>query len=257
MLFDPTERNVDEETCPDIGHPWQECHHGRDSTSVPHHPCPDRRLHMKTAELPRLTDELGITVLSKQRFVITVPTNTRVPSPVKVQVRGGRHLPLSTPRLHQGCDGPPHTFKQWPAPLSSVWPYSGAPPVRIRTGAQGITGDRPRCVVRPLLYPVSNCVKGRKKILPLKGTPEQPYTSPTCFPQLWPTQHVPNYSTSPRWLKIIIRTWRTGHSDNTPRNDFHLPKNLRACFCKMLAIPHHANFLVPAVEKQASLQQDT
>ena len=34
-------------------------------------------------------------VLSKQRFVITVPTNTRVPSPVKVQVRGGR--PLHTP----------------------------------------------------------------------------------------------------------------------------------------------------------------
>ena len=27
---------------------------------------------------------------------------------VKVQVRGSRHFPLSTPRLHQGCDGPPH-----------------------------------------------------------------------------------------------------------------------------------------------------
>ena len=65
----------------------------------------DRRLHLKTTELPKLTEnnEFGITVLSKQRFVITVPTNTRVPSPVKVQVRGGRHLPLSTPRLHQGC----------------------------------------------------------------------------------------------------------------------------------------------------------
>ena len=55
----------------------------------------------------RRNDEFGITELSKQRFVITVPTNTRVPSPVKVQVRGGRHPPLSTPRLHQGCDGPP------------------------------------------------------------------------------------------------------------------------------------------------------
>ena len=72
-------------------------------------------------------DEFGITVLSKQRFVITVPTNTRVPSLVKVQVRGGRHLLLSTPRLHQGCDGPPYISKQWP--------YSGALPVRLRTSA--------------------------------------------------------------------------------------------------------------------------
>ena len=47
---------------------------------------------------------------------------------VKVQVRGSRHFPLSTPRLHHGCDGPPHTGQQWPAPLSSVWPYSGALP---------------------------------------------------------------------------------------------------------------------------------
>ena len=51
-------------------------------------------------------NELGITTLSKQRFVIAVPTNTRIPSPIKVQVRGGWHLPLSTPRLHKGCDGP-------------------------------------------------------------------------------------------------------------------------------------------------------
>ena len=45
----------------------------------------------------------------KQRLIIAVPANTRVPSPVKVQVRGGRHLSLSTPRLHQGCDSPSHT----------------------------------------------------------------------------------------------------------------------------------------------------
>ena len=45
-------------------------------------------------------DELGVTVLSKQRFVITVPTNTRAPPPAKAQARGGSHLSLSTPRLH-------------------------------------------------------------------------------------------------------------------------------------------------------------
>ena len=54
-------------------------------------------------------DELGITVLSKQRFVIAVPTNTRPPFPLKVKVRGSRHLSLSTPRLHQGSDSPPNT----------------------------------------------------------------------------------------------------------------------------------------------------
>ena len=45
-------------------------------------------------------DELGITVLSKQRFAIAVPSYARVPSPIKVQVRGSRHPPLSTPRPH-------------------------------------------------------------------------------------------------------------------------------------------------------------
>ena len=36
-------------------------------------------------------NELGLTALSKQRFVIAVPTHTRFPSPIKVLVRGGRH----------------------------------------------------------------------------------------------------------------------------------------------------------------------
>ena len=34
--------------------------------------------------------EFGIITLSKQRFVIAVLTNTRVPSPLKVQVHGSR-----------------------------------------------------------------------------------------------------------------------------------------------------------------------
>ena len=88
-------------------------------------------------------NEFGITTLSKQRFVIAVPTNTRSPSPIKVQVRGGWHIPLSTPRLHQGCDSPPHTSKQWPALPASVRPDSGASPVRIRTSARGITRGPP------------------------------------------------------------------------------------------------------------------
>ena len=89
---------------------------------------------------------------------IAVPTNTRIPSPVPVQVRGSRHLLLSTPWLHQGAIAL-HT------PASSGQhrpPYAEAPPVRMRTGTQGTTGNRPRCVVRSLPYPVHRAHKHRK-----------------------------------------------------------------------------------------------
>ena len=202
MLFDPTERNVDPFLFPTGIRTMKKLVLTSDihDKSVTMAETAQVSLIIRTGPTPpsedsgatktHRNDELGITVLSKQRFVIAVPTNTRPPSPVKVQVRGGRHVPLSTPRLHQGCDGPPYTSKQWPAPLSSVWPKSGAPPVRIRTGAQGITGDHPRCVVRQLPYPVSNCVKGRKKYSSLGGhhgttIPQNQMfspivTSPTC-----------------------------------------------------------------------------
>ena len=39
-------------------------------------------------------------------------------------------------------------------------------------------------MVRPLPFPVSCCVKKRKKILSLEGTPEHPYPRPFCFLQL-------------------------------------------------------------------------
>ena len=67
-------------------------------------------------------NEIGLTALSKQRFVIAVPTHTRSPSPTKVQVHCSRHISLSTPRLHWGSDSPPQSSQQWPAPLISLWP---------------------------------------------------------------------------------------------------------------------------------------
>ena len=72
-------------------------------------------------------NELRAPISPKQRLIIAA----RVQSPIKVQVRGGGNLLLSTPRVHQGCDSPPHTGKQWPTPLSSVWPNSGASSIRI------------------------------------------------------------------------------------------------------------------------------
>ena len=67
----------------------------------------------------------------KQWFIIAVPINSRSSSPIKVQIRSRRHIPLSTPRLHQGCDSPPQTREQYPTPLSRVWPDSWAMPIRI------------------------------------------------------------------------------------------------------------------------------
>ena len=44
-------------------------------------------------------DELRLSALSKQRLIIAVPANSRVPSSVKVQVRCSWHLLLCTPWL--------------------------------------------------------------------------------------------------------------------------------------------------------------
>ena len=68
---------------------------------------------------------------TKQWLVIAMPPHTRLPSPVKVQVHGGRRVSLSTPRLHQGSDSPPHLDEQWPAPRTSMWPDSCAASIRV------------------------------------------------------------------------------------------------------------------------------
>ena len=57
----------------------------------------------------------------------------------------------------------------------------GALPVRIRTRTRGITTERPRCVARSLLYPVSRCAKGRKKILSFKGPRHIHTLDPSVF----------------------------------------------------------------------------
>ena len=110
MLFDPTERNVDPILFPTRVRPMKELvlasaiHDKyvtmaetaqvsfiiRTGPTPPSEDCGAAKTHQN--------DELGFTVLSKQRFVVAMPTNTRVPSPVKVQVRGGRHLSSA----HQG-----------------------------------------------------------------------------------------------------------------------------------------------------------
>ena len=67
----------------------------------------------------------------KQRLIIAVPIHPRISSPIKSQIRSRRHIPLGTPRLHQGSDSPPQPRKQCPTPLSRVWPDTCAMPIRI------------------------------------------------------------------------------------------------------------------------------
>ena len=55
----------------------------------------------------------------------------RCPSPIKFKVRSSWHISLSTPWVHQGCDSPPQSSKQWPTPPASSWPDSCALPTRI------------------------------------------------------------------------------------------------------------------------------
>ena len=93
MLFDPTERNVDPFLFPTrirtmkklvltsaildktvtMAETAQVSLIIRTGPTPPSEKCRAAKTHRN--------NELGITVLSKQRFVITVPTNTRVPIP--------------------------------------------------------------------------------------------------------------------------------------------------------------------------------
>ena len=119
MLFDPTERKIDPILFPTrirtmkelvlalaihdkhVAKPTQVASIIRTELTPPSEDCRAAKSHSN--------NELGFPALSRQRFVVAVPIHTRSPSPIKVQVRGGWHLPLRTPRLHQGCDSAPHS----------------------------------------------------------------------------------------------------------------------------------------------------
>ena len=71
----------------------------------------------------RTVKKLDLTLAIHDKNVATAKT-AQVSFTVRTQ------LTLSTPGLHQGCDSPPHSDKQWPAPLTSLWPDSRASPIR-------------------------------------------------------------------------------------------------------------------------------
>ena len=125
------------------------------------------RFEWRTVAKAERHNELRLPTLSKQRLIIAVPSHPRFPSPVKVQVRSSRHISLSSPWLHQRRDGPPHTSKQWAAPLTSMRPDSWALPERkYEQEHEEQWGHRPRCVVRSLLHPIPSCREHTGKATP-------------------------------------------------------------------------------------------
>ena len=174
-------------------------------------------------------DELGFTGLSKQRFVITVPTNTRVSSPVKVQVRGG---------------SPPHPGLQWPAPLSR--PESGTMP-RTRTNKYTRSYQGPTTLCGTILsLPNLLLRQGNKKGSSLWRAPRNSHTShPTVI-----TLPGPGDTREPSGHEG--QAAKAAHPERFPppgRSSGPGPS-------KGLPTSHHAIFQAPAVEKQAPLQQD-
>ena len=67
-------------------------------------------------------NELQLPALSKQR--VAMPNSMPGNLPLMVQVRSSWHITLSTTRLHQGSDNPPH-------PRTSMWSGSCAASIRI------------------------------------------------------------------------------------------------------------------------------
>ena len=142
----------------------------------------------------------------KQWFVIAMPTNTRAPSPVKVQVRGSRHLSLSTPWLHQGCDSPPLTGEQWPAPLSRRPDSGGLSYTHMNKHTRNHKGPPTAVWYEPFLTQSPAASREEKRFSPWRAprnnhTPDLSVSSNCVQPSMFP-----NYSALPKWLRIIIRT---------------------------------------------------
>ena len=101
-------------------------------------------------------------------LIIAVPSHTRLPSPVKVQVRGGRHLPFSTPWLHQGA-------------------------IALHTPASSGQHRSP--------HPVYCSTENRKDFLSREDTQKPPQPRPFCFLHLGPPYPRSNFTARLRLLR--------------------------------------------------------
>ena len=204
MLFDPTERNVNPCLIETRARAMKElvlalAIHDKDVTMAE---TAQVSLIIRTGPTPpsedcggtmtHRNDELGITELSKQRFVISVPTHTRVPSPVKVQVRGG------TPSAHQGfirgamalhtpASSGKHRFPEC-GPTAGPCPYEYEQVHKESQGPPTLCGTTPS-------LPSLQLRQGEKKDSPLWRAPRKIHT---------PDRSVSSSSVQPCMFLIIL-----------------------------------------------------
>ena len=140
MLFDPTERNVHAFLIPTRARAMKELVlaltiHDKDVTMAK----PAQVAFIIRTGLTPPSEKCGA---AKTHSLRTAAHHRGAnPRTVSIPDKGSGSRQLAPLPQHQGCDSPPHTGKQWPALLSSLWPDSGASPVCIRTSARGITRD--------------------------------------------------------------------------------------------------------------------
>ena len=203
-------------------------------------------------------NELRLSTLPKKWLIIAVPSCVRCPCLVRGQVRRSRRVSLGTPCMASPGVRLPSSVQRAVCQHRSpaCGPTAGPCPYEYEQEHEKKQGDRPRCVVRSLPYPISHYRKGRNMILPFQGTPEPPYSRPGGFPQLGRTQRVPNLPARPRWRGSKEKRWKVGYSDSTPRPGFLL-RNPQAGAWN--ATCHTSSCTLPGAccMEARSLQQDT
>ena len=195
MLFDPTERNVNPFLFLARVRPMKEliltlAIHDKNVTMVKAAkvsfivrtgltPPSEKRRAAKTHG----NNELGITTFSKQRFVIAMPTNTRIPSPTKVQVRGSWHIPSAHQGFIRGAIAlhTPASSGQHRSPVRG--PSAGPRPYAYEQDHKELQETAHAVWYDPLLSQ-SPATAREEKDSSLEGHHEQPYPRPNCFPQL-------------------------------------------------------------------------
>ena len=121
--------------------------------------------------------------------------------------RSSRHIPLSTPWLHQGCDCPQLSREQWPAPPSS--------------GPTAVPCRRKSVWYDPLLTQSPAAEKCRKDTLSPQDAPRRNHTADRAVfsRRVHPIQLLT--SLPGQVTREQERRWTVGHRDSTPRPDFH------------------------------------
>ena len=184
-----------------------------------------------------------------------MPTNTRSPSPVKVQVRGSRHLSHSTPWLHQGSDRAlqiPASSGQHRSPVFGL--IAGPCPCAYEQGHEESQGTDHAVWYDPFRTQSPAATREEKRLSPWRA-PRNNHTPDRAVFSNWD---------QPNMFRITLpgpggSRESSGHYGqahrSTPRNDVHLPGNQRTLLLQRTCpTSHHALFLTAAGKRRFSQQ---